>query len=93
MTIDRLNPIDPLQNPRKSGQTGRAGKPDRSDSINLSSEAVEKSELFGAIELAKNAPELRMDRIAELKAKINDPSYIDSRILEETADRIIDQFF
>ncbi|MCX7024429.1 MAG: flagellar biosynthesis anti-sigma factor FlgM [Spirochaetes bacterium] len=93
MTIDRLNPIDPMQNPPKTGSAGRIGKGDRGDSINLSSEAVEKSELFSAIEIAKNAPDVRADRIAELKSRINDPDYIDDTVISATADRIIDQFF
>jgi hypothetical protein len=31
--------------------------------------------------------------VAELKAKINDPSYIDDKVLSMTADRILDQLF
>lgn len=91
MTIDRLNPIDPIQNPKKTGATGRSDKIE-GDAINLSSEAVEKSELFSAIEIAKAAPDVRSDRVAELKAKIDDPSYIDDAVIGLTADRILDQF-
>ena len=93
MTIDRLNPIDPLQNNKKAGSANRSDKNIGGDSINLSSEAMEKSELFGALEFAKNAPDTRSNRIAELKARINDPNYINDDVLSRTADKIIDQLF
>jgi anti-sigma28 factor (negative regulator of flagellin synthesis) len=32
-----------------------------------------------------------MDRVAELKAKIDDPAYMTDAILGATADRILDQ--
>lgn len=90
MTIDRLNPIDPIQ-PKRTGGAARVDRGSRSDSVSLSAEAREKAELFSAIELAKAAPDERADRIAELRAKINDPDYIDDAILSATADRILDQ--
>lgn len=90
MTIDRLNPLDPIQ-PKKPSGVARAERNSGSDSVSLSSEAVEKAELFKALELAKAAPEIRMDRVAELKAKIDDPDYLNDAILNATADRILDQ--
>lgn len=90
MTIDRLNPLDPIQ-PKKPSGMNHANRNSGNDSVSLSSEGVVKAELFKALELAKAAPELRMDRIAELKAKIDDPNYINDTILNATADSIIDQ--
>jgi len=90
MTIDRLNPLDPIQPKKPSGAT-HVARNSRNDSVNLSNEAVEKAELFKAVELAKAAPDIRLDRVAELKAKIDDPNYINDTILNATADRILDQ--
>lgn len=53
---------------------------------------MEKSELYQAIELVSSASDVRTSRIAELKAKINDPSYINDTIIQATADRIMDVF-
>ena len=89
--IDRLNPIDPLQNPKKPDGSRKVEKGSRGDSIAVSSEAVEKGELFRVIELAKAAPDVRAEKVAELKAKIDDPAYLDERVLSATADRILDQ--
>ncbi len=91
MTIDRLNPIDPIQNPRKSEGPHKVSPGSKGDSIAVSSEAMEKAELFRVIEMVKSAPDVRTDRIAELKAKIDDPAYLDETVLAATADRILDQ--
>jgi negative regulator of flagellin synthesis FlgM len=93
MTIDRLNSMDPIRDPQKPSPGGKADKVRGSDSISISSDAARKADLFKALELAKAAPEMKSDRIEELKAKINEPSYIDDAVLSMTADRIIDQLF
>jgi len=61
-----------------------------SDAVSVSSEAAEKADLYHAIELVSQVNDLRMDKIAELKQKINDPSYINEKVLTETANKIID---
>jgi negative regulator of flagellin synthesis FlgM len=92
MTIDRIGSIDPIQPGKKTGQSSRVGPSAQSDSISLSSEALEKGELYQAIELVSAAPDVRTDRIAELKQKIDDPSYINETIIKATADKILDAF-
>ena len=93
MTIDRVGFIDPIQPGKKPGQTNKAGGAAGADSISISSEAQKKAELLRVQELAAAAPDVRADRVAELKAKINDPSYIDDKIMNATADKIIDALF
>jgi negative regulator of flagellin synthesis FlgM len=92
MTIDRINPLEPLQPGKKSGRNNEVERGKQSDSISLSSEAVEKAELYRAIELASAAEDVRSARVAELKARINDPSYLNDAVLKATADRIMDAF-
>ena len=91
MIIDRLNSIDPIRDPQKSSLGGKAGKAADRDSISISSDAAQKADLFKALEIAKAAPEVRIDRVAELKARINEPSYIDDAVISMTADKIVDQ--
>jgi negative regulator of flagellin synthesis FlgM len=93
MTIDRLSSVDPIRDPQKPTLGGKAEKARGGDSISISSDATQKAELFNALELAKAAPETKSDRIAELKAKINEPGYMDDAVISMTADRIMDQLF
>jgi len=87
--IDQLDPIQPGNRPVKSNQL-RGG--DRTDTISLSQEAKEKSELYQVVELIKSAPELDDAKIAALREKINDPGYINEVTISATADSIMNAF-
>ena len=93
MTIDRIGPIDPIQPEKKPGQANKVSRSGGEDSISISSEAQKKAELFRIRELAAAAPEVRAERVAELREKINDPSYIDDKVMNATADKLIDALF
>ncbi|MDR0598763.1 MAG: flagellar biosynthesis anti-sigma factor FlgM [Treponema sp.] len=90
MTIDRISPLEPFQPGKKSGRSGQVEKGKNTDSISLSSEAVAKSELYQAMELVSSADEVRAERIAQLKAKINDPSYLNDKVIQATAEKILE---
>ena len=92
MKIDRIGIVDPLQNGKKADRTENVRRKADTDSVSFSSEAIEKGDLYQAVELVSAAPDVRTDRIEELKRKINDPSYINDAIIGSTADRIMDAF-
>ena len=89
MTIDRLGPIEPIQPGKRPGKTGQVNESPQSDSISISKEAYAKAELLRTQEIAAAAPDVRADRVAELREKIKDPSYIDDSVLNATADRLV----
>ena len=93
MTIDRVGSIDPIQPDKKPGRANQINQVPSKDTINISSEAVEKAELYRIKELAASVPEVRADKVEELKAKINDPSYLNKEVINATADKIIDALF
>jgi len=93
MTIDRVGPIDPIQPGKRPGKAGQVSGSPNSDSISISSEAHEKAELHRTQELAASAPDVRLERVAELKEKINDPAYLDDSVINATANNLIDALF
>ena len=93
MTINGIGSIDPIQPKKKPEPASQVGGNRGADSITISSEAQEKAELLRVKEIAAAAPEVRAERVAELKEKINDPSYINDRVLNATADKIMDSLF
>jgi negative regulator of flagellin synthesis FlgM len=93
MTIDRIGQLDPSQPNKKLGRSNPVEGTDRTDSINLSREAMEKAEVYQVVELIKSVPDLDDAKIAELRQKINDPSYINERVINATADKILDSMF
>lgn len=92
MMIDRIGALDSIQPGKKVPKADPVRSGVEADSVAVSSEAMVKGELFHAIELVGEAADVRMDRIAELKNKINDPGYLNSKLIADTADRIMTAF-
>jgi len=93
MTIDRIGSIDPIQPGKRPGGRGQVNESPKTDSISISSEAQQKAEMLRIQELAAAAPDVRAERIAELKVKINDPSYLNDEVIKATADKLFDALF
>ena len=90
MTVNGIGPLEPIQPGKKPGRGGPVNQSEKTDSISLSPEAREQSELLRVKDLIMAAPDVRADRIAEMKKKVNDPSYISETLLKATADKIMD---
>jgi negative regulator of flagellin synthesis FlgM len=93
MTVNRIGHVEPILSGKKTGRSEQAGGNDKADTINLSTKAMEQAERYQVIELIKSAPELDEARIAELRQKIDDPSYINDRIVNATAEKILNAWF
>ena len=92
MTINRVDSINLIQPGKNTGLTNQVNRTVEQDTIALSAEAMEKSELYQANSLVASAPDVRADRIAEIQMKLSDPSYINDTIINATADKIMDVF-
>jgi negative regulator of flagellin synthesis FlgM len=92
MTIDKLGPVDPVSKFNKPEKVSKPSKKEKSDSISFSEEAKSKGEIYKATQETKLAPEVRQDRIDEVKKKLQDPSYIDEKIIEAVAEKVMDLF-
>jgi len=92
MMIDRLGGIDPLQNVQNTQKSHRVSGPVQSDSVNVSAEAKELSEVYSALEVSNAAPDVRADRVAEVMQKIKDPGYINKSVVDLVADRLMDVY-
>ena len=92
MTIDRLNGIDPVKPVQPIQRTRRTGAYDKTDAVSVSNEARVLSDANIALEAVRNTPDIREDKVAEVKKKFADPSYINTALLELVADRILDDY-
>ena len=92
MTIDRLGPVDPVSKFNKTDKAARTNKKAKPDSIDVSSEAKTMGEIYKATEEVKLSPDVRQDKIDEVKEKLKDPSYISDKVLESVAESIMDVF-
>jgi negative regulator of flagellin synthesis FlgM len=92
MTIERLGPVDPVSKYKNASKTPRTSYVSGKDSIDVSDEAKAKAELLRAAELVRTSADVREDRIAEVKKRLEDPTYIDDAVKGLVADRIMDIF-
>ena len=92
MTIDRLNGIDPVKPVQPIQRTQRAEAYDKTDAVSVSNEARVLSDANIALEAVRNAPDIREDKVAEVKKKLTDHSYINNALLELVADKILDDY-
>jgi hypothetical protein len=95
MTIDRIGHVEPVSPTRKQGRNVQlTGGDEKADSINLSADAVKKSEIYQVVELIKATPDLLDEaRIAEHRQKLDDPEYMNEKIIGVTADNILSAWF
>jgi len=92
MTVERIGPLEPASNIQKTEKPSRLRVKGDVDSINVSEEARSKSEIFKAMEAAKGSPDIRLDRVAEAKRKLQDPSYPSEEVIEKTAEGVMKAF-
>jgi negative regulator of flagellin synthesis FlgM len=92
MTVDRLGPVDPVSKYKNVAKTSRASYVQGDDSIDVSEEAKAKAELLRAAEIVRANADIREDRVAEAKKRLEDPNYINDAVTGLVADRIMDIF-
>ena len=90
--INGINPINNVQNSRRTNGMERTSITDTSDSINVSDEAKEAARAYLLSQVAEETPDVRSDLVASVKEKIKDPNYLNSVTIGSAADRILDSW-
>ncbi|HOO71859.1 MAG TPA: flagellar biosynthesis anti-sigma factor FlgM [Spirochaetota bacterium] len=90
MVIDKIGNINNIIEPKKSRSAGASKETKKEDSIQISSEGKKAAELSKVAQAVKDTPDIRLDRVKEIKEKIASGTYNfnDEKILEMVADRI-----
>lgn len=92
MTIDRVGPVDPVSKLNKTNKTNTITKSNNGDMVNVSEEARRSASLQQMADIVRSTPDIRMDRVEEVKAKLQNPDYIDETVMNSVADSILDVF-
>ncbi|MFC2289137.1 MAG: flagellar biosynthesis anti-sigma factor FlgM [Treponema lecithinolyticum] len=93
MVIDRLGGIDPLKDIQSTHKnTAKHNVSAGRDSISISDEAREMAEAYYLSEVAAETPDVRSERVAQVREKIKDPAYLNVQTISSTADKILDSF-
>jgi len=87
MGIDKINPVNNNDyvkiNKKENVNNGNVIE------VKISDAALDKMELNRIMEIVKSVPDVRADKVLEIKKKLEDPNYLNDRI-SETAKRIMD---
>ncbi len=89
MDIDKIGPINNINNYNKLNKKEPINKSESKDSVNISKEALNMAETNRAMDIVNSTPDVRTDRINEVKAKINNPDYINDAVNNSLADKIM----
>lgn len=91
MSVNKINSVNGVNEYAKMNSASQTRKTDIKDSVSISNEALSRLENKRIIEMVKSAPDVRADRIAEVKAKLAaNPNYFDdAAVVSETADKLI----
>ncbi len=89
MAIDKIGSIGGMNEYSKIGSTSRMQKSTASDSVKISGEASALSETKRVFDMVNEAPDVRADKVAALKAMINDPAYITEKMVGDVADKLL----
>ena len=93
MTIDGTGSVDAIGKDAKVHRNNDVAKQTKSDEVEFSKESRVKGELQVAKEQVNNVAEVRTDRVAAARQKIDDPAYLnDPHIIDTIAERIADLF-
>lgn len=85
--VNNVTQVNNVQNLRKTENTGKVSRD--VDSISVSAEAKEMAEAYYLEQVAKETPDVRADKIAELKEKIKDPNYLNNAVINSAADKFL----
>lgn len=92
MTIERLGPVDPIQKLNQTERTARPARARETDSIAVSEEAKLRAEMFQAAEAVRAMSDVRTDRVDEVRRRLEDPNYINDRVIDVVADNLMAAF-
>lgn len=85
--VNNVAQVNNTQNLRKIENTAKVK--DSADSISVSKEAKEMAEIYYMDKVAESTPDVRADKIAEIKEKIKDPSYLSEATIYSAADKFL----
>jgi len=92
MTIDKLSGLNPLKNINKTKKAEASLKTKKSDSVQISSDAKTMGELYQISEQVRLTPDIRQDRIEEVREKLKDPEYLSADKISAVADKLTGLF-
>jgi len=78
MNINSIKGLSNIYKANKKNPVKKTGQVIKGDKVSISAEALKSAEVDRLKDVVKSTPDVRMDLVNELKAKINDPDYFNN---------------
>jgi len=92
MSIDKIGQVNGYNGYTKVNKINSNKNIGQSDSVSISNEAIDAAENKRIFEMVMSAPDVRRDKVEEMKEKLKNPNYINDTILKKTSEKIMDVF-
>jgi len=94
MVIDKIGNINNIVDTKNTKHVSRNKSIDKSDSVQISSEAKSAAEQAKISQIVKDTPDVRAEKVRDIKARIAEGTYDkfdDNKVLEMVAEKIATQ--
>lgn len=94
MVIDKIGNINNIVDTKNIKHVSRNKSIDKSDSVQISSEAKSAAEQAKISQIVKDTPDVRAEKVRDIKARIAEGTYDkfdDNKVLEMVAEKIATQ--
>ncbi len=94
MVIDKIGNINNIVDTKNTKPVSRNKSIDKSDSVQISSEAKSAAEQAKISQIVKDTPDVRAEKVRDIKARIAEGTYDkfdDNKVLEMVAEKIATQ--
>jgi negative regulator of flagellin synthesis FlgM len=90
MVIDKIGKINNIVETKKTGHVSGSKQTKRKDEVQISSEAKQAAEVSRLTPMVKEASDVRVERVNEIKERIANGTYDfnDNKVLEQVASKI-----
>ncbi|URA10657.1 flagellar biosynthesis anti-sigma factor FlgM [Thermospira aquatica] len=89
MEIRGVDPIRGITQDSKINKIPRRDERDTSDEVEISEEARQLAEAAKIEDVVRQSPDIREDRVAEVKAKLERGEYNTQEVFDQVAERIM----
>lgn len=88
--ISSINSVNLTQNAKPTEQVTNTATD--TDTISVSQEAHDRAVEYYMNQVALDTPDVRADKVAEVKAKISNPNYLSDAVIASTAEKIMSAY-
>lgn len=89
MDVNKIHGVEKVVGPSKAKPVERPSEAAPADEVTLSAEARERAEFRRVVDIVREAPEVRPERVEEVRALLRSGHYDSPEVIEKVAERLL----